>query len=361
MADERYAVILAGGKGERFWPQSTSRRPKQLLELMGDTSLLAQAVDRLEGLVPPDRVFVLTNAELVEACWEAAPRLPRENIVGEPVGRDTAPAVALGGALVGARDPDASFCVVTADQLIGDLPVFQNTLRTGMDLAAAHDVLMTIGIQPAAPSTGFGYVETGIAWKEIDGVSFFEVEQFVEKPDSATAESYLARGTFYWNSGMFIWSVPSLHRAFSRFQPELAALMDRLSAAAWGGSLESELAECYPGLTKISIDYALMEHAANVVMAKGTFSWDDVGSWTALADHFPADEADNTSIGQVASVQSSGNIVFSKDRLTALVGVEDLIVVQADGVTLVCAKERSQEIKKMVEQLRNASGYEKLL
>ena len=361
MAAERYAVILAGGKGERFWPLSTARRPKQMLALAGDTPLLAQAVDRLDGLVPAENVFVITNADLVEACAEAATRVPRANIIGEPVGRDTAPAVALGGAMVRAKSPDASFCVITADHIIGDLEAYRATLRAGMELAARRDVLITIGIPPTMPSTGFGYIEADERLEDVGGIAFLRARRFVEKPDRETAEAYLAAGSFYWNSGIFVWSATGLHAAFARHRPDLAALMDRLTEAAREGDIEEVLRDIYPGLEKISIDYALMESAQNIVMAKGAFAWDDVGAWTALANHFPADAAGNVPVGRVEALDATGNIVYSRDRLTALVGVKDLVVVQAEGVTLVCHRDRCQEIKTLVRRLRESSAYEEYL
>lgn len=357
----RYAVIMAGGRGERFWPLSTSRRPKQLLDLVGDKPLIAQAVERLENLIPPENIFVVTNADLVDATCAAAPVLPPENVVGEPMGRDTAPAVACGAALVGAREPDAVFCILTADQVIGDLPLFEATLREGMALAEEQDVLLTIGIQPDHPATGYGYIDSGEVLETREGVEFRKVSRFVEKPDEETARSYLDSGRFFWNSGMFIWTVKSVRTAFERHAPEMAELLDALTDAAKEGRLVPAMEELYPQTVKISVDYALMEKAQNIVVARGVFAWDDVGSWPALENHFEADAAGNTVIGDVEQVGSAGNIVYSKGRLTALVGVEDMIVVQADGVTLVCAKDKAQDIKKMVQQLRESGQYSGLL
>ena len=357
----RYAVIMAGGKGERFWPLSTSKHPKQLLALVGDKPLIAQAVDRLDGIVPPENVFVVTNADLVDATREAAPLLPPENIIGEPVGRDTAAAVACGGALVKARDAAGVFAVLTADQVMGDLDVFSATLRAGMDLAEANDILVTIGIRPTYPATGFGYIESGEDFASAEGVDFRKADRFVEKPDEATAAEYLETGRFYWNSGMFIWSVPSLEKAFSAHCPEMKQLMETLAEYASNGEIVAGMDAAYPELNKISIDYALMEKADNIVMACGTFAWDDVGAWPALESHFEQDGDGNTRIGQVETLDAEGSIVLSKGRLTALIGVKDLVVVQAEGVTLVCPKERAQDIKQLVTALREKGGYDELL
>jgi len=357
----RYAVIMAGGKGERFWPLSTSKHPKQLLALVGDKPLIAQAVDRLDGLVPPENVFVVTNAELVEATREAAPLLPPENIIGEPIGRDTAAAVACGGALVKARDENGVFAILTADQVMGDLDIFSNTLRGGMDLAEQNDILVTIGIEPTYPATGFGYIESGDPFDTAEKVEFRQAVRFVEKPDEATATEYLETGKFYWNSGMFIWSVPALEKAFAAHCPEMAELMDTLTGFAKEGQIVAGMDATYPKLGKISVDYALMEKATNIVMACGTFAWDDVGSWPALENHFEQDENGNTKIGSVETLGASGNIILSKDRLTAVIGVDNLVVVQTEGVTLVCPKDRAQDIKQMVVALREKGQYDELL
>lgn len=357
----RYAVIMAGGKGERFWPLSTSKHPKQLLALVGDKPLIAQAVDRLDGLILPENVFVVTNADLVAATQKAAPMLPPENIVGEPIGRDTAAAVACGGALVAAKDPNAVFAVLTADQVMGDLDVFKATLKGGMDLAEQNEILVTIGIQPTFPSTGFGYIESGADFARTEDVQFKKAVRFVEKPALLKAEEYLASGKFFWNSGMFIWSVPTLGKAFAAHCPVMKTLMDELTAYAKRGEIFQGLEKIYPTLGKISVDYALMEKADNIVMACGTFMWDDVGSWPALEGHFPKDGNGNTLIGDCQQIDSSGNIIYSKDRLTAVIGAENLVVVQAEGVTLVCPKERAQDIKKMVTMLKEKGSFEELL
>ncbi len=357
----RYAVIMAGGKGERFWPLSTSKHPKQLLALVGDKPLIAQAVDRLDGLVPPENVFVVTNAELVDATCEAAPLLPPENIVGEPIGRDTAAAVACGGALVKAKDKNGVFVVLTADQVMGDLDIFSATLKGGMDLAEQNDILVTIGIEPTFPSTGFGYIESGENFQTLENVEFRKAVRFVEKPDEATASEYCSTGEFYWNSGMFIWSIQSLEKAFAAHCPEMGELMDVLAGYAKDGKIIEGMEATYPSLGKISVDYALMEKADNIVMACGTFAWDDVGSWPALESHFDQDQSGNTKIGQVETLNADGNIIYSKDRLTAVIGVKDLVVVQAEGVTLVCPKDRAQDIKQMVVEIREKGGYNDLL
>jgi mannose-1-phosphate guanylyltransferase len=361
MNSKFYAVILAGGRGERFWPLSTSRLPKQLLSLVGGKPLLTRALDRLKGLISPDRIYVITNRDLIAATRRAVPGLSQRNIVGEPVGRDTAAAIAVGGALVGARDSEAILCVLTADHMIGDLDVFRGTLRAGLEMAMREDVLVTIGIKPAGPSTAYGYIESGKSIGSRRGVGFRQVRRFVEKPDAEKAKRYCTSGRHFWNSGMFVWSVRTLSAALQKHRPDLAVMMRELTSHAGTRGFQVALASHYRGLEKISIDYALMEKAENIVMAEGEFSWDDLGSWTALENQLPKDALGNVVLGSCASLASADNIVVSRNRLTALIGVKDLIVVQADGVTLVCPKSRAQDVKKMVERLKAGGRHGEVL
>lgn len=358
---ERFAVILAGGRGERFWPLSRSSRPKQLLDLVGEKTLIAQSVDRLRGLVEPEKILVLTNADLVGATRAAVPSLPPENVIGEPVGRDTAPAVALAAAIVKSRAPeDAVFAILTADHVIGDVPVFQRTLAAAMDVAAADSVLVTIGIRPFEPSTAYGYIEVGEHVPSVGGVRFRRAIRFVEKPDRPTAEQYVSGGCHVWNSGMFIWRVSTIEHSLAKHCPDLGSRVKGWASKAGSSDFPACIADEFGTCTKISIDYAVMEKADNIVVAEAEFSWDDVGSWPALERHFPADARGNVHIGDVAAIDCSRNIVYSRGRLTALVGIEDAIVVQTDDVTLICRRESAQNIKSLLAHLREAGRNEVL-
>jgi mannose-1-phosphate guanylyltransferase len=361
MLQHAYAVILAGGKGERFWPLSTSRRPKQLLSLVGEKTLLAQAVDRIRGLFPIDAIYVITGAALAQATREAVPDLPPANIIGEPCGRDTAAAIAVGAGVIQARDPRAAFCVLTADQVMQDVDLFRETLGESIALAQARDVLITIGIRPTYPSTGFGYIEAGAEVSRGGRIRFLEGRRFMEKPDGATATRLVDSGRHYWNAGMFIWSLAALRAAFMSWRPPLAMLMDKAAAAGGGAALDRLMAAEYPGLERISIDYAVMEKAANIVMAQGLFRWDDVGSWPALEGHFGKDDAGNVLLGDCVTLEARDSIVLSRGRLTALLGVTGVIVVQAEGVTLVCAKDRAQDLKKLVQEIAATGRHDALL
>jgi len=355
--EHAYAVIMAGGRGERFWPLSTLKRPKQLLSLVDDTPLLTQAVERIRPLLAPDRIFVITSASLVEATRAVVPELPAENVIGEPCGRDTAAAIAVGAGLVKRRDPGAAFCVLTADHVIRDLDLFRETLSEGLKLASRKDVLITIGIKPTYPSTGFGYIETGASAGTAGRIRFLEGKRFLEKPDAATAARFIEAGRYYWNAGMFIWSVRTIESAMAAHRPALAPLIAKVAGAAGEQGVTRVMESVYPTLEKISVDYAIMEKASNIVTAEGLFRWDDVGSWPALAGVFDADASGNIVIGQCEHVDSAGNIVYSKERLTALLGVKDMIVVQAGGATLVCARDRAQDLKKIVQRLVDKGTY----
>lgn len=358
---EMYAVVLAGGRGERFWPVSTGCRPKQVIPLLGGQTFLQKAVERLKGLIPPERIWVITSRDLVAACVEAAPAVPKDQFLGEPVGRDTGAAIALGAAVIARKDPEAVFCVLTADHEIPDAASFRCTLKPALALAAAENVLVTLGIQPTGASTAYGYIEAGTPRPDRDGIRFFDVVRFVEKPAAAVAEQYLQRGGFYWNSGMFAWSVKSLLLAFREHAPHLADLVEPLRAAGAGPALHAALDTLYPPLPRISIDYALMEKARNLVMACGSFEWDDLGSWSALDRHVPHDADGNAVLGDYEAIDASDNLVVSGGRMTALIGVHGLVVVQAEGATLICPKDRAQEVKQMVARLAKTERGRKLL
>ncbi len=363
MTDASYAVIMAGGKGQRFWPASTDARPKQLLALSGDRPLVANSVDRLQGLIPPERILIVTRADLVEPIAACNPGLPRENIVGEPCGRDTAAACALGLALVKRRDPKAAFAILTADHVIRDVPGFHTALRDCFRLALTEDVLVTMGIVPAFASTGFGYIECGDAIVSHSETGFFRARRFVEKPDRPAAERYRAAGNYFWNSGMFVWSVSAFEKALRAHRPPLAAMAERLAATDGADRFAALLEKEYAGLDRISVDYAVMEKADNIVMARGDFGWDDIGSWSAIATYCEADADGNALVGRGAALDAKNTLVFARDteRVTALIGVRDLVVVHTDRATLICPKDRAEEVKAMTDLLKSRGGFEDVL
>jgi mannose-1-phosphate guanylyltransferase len=247
--------------------------------------------------------------------------------------------------------------MLTADHVIGDIEIFRETLREACSVALSDNVLITIGIPPAEPSTGFGYIDVGDELETRGEVSFFKANRFVEKPDRATAEEYFRAGNFYWNSGMFVWSVSSFEDALRRHQPPLARMLDRLLPSVGTEGFDSAVATEYGKLEKISVDYAVMERADNILVTRGNFRWDDVGSWPALDKHLQHDDSGNAVEGICETIDSTGNVVVSGERLSALVGVEGLVVVQAKNATLVCSKERAQDVKKLVKLLEELGEY----
>lgn len=361
---KRFVVIMAGGRGERFWPESRTARPKQLLPIVGDTPMLAQTVERLSGLVPLEAIFIITNAEQRSAVLEICPGLDPNKVIGEPVGRDTAAAVGLATILVRREDPGASFAMLPADAVILDAAELRAALESAFAVAEADSVLATIGIPASFPATGYGYIQQGVAFGQFAGRPVYEVQRFVEKPDLATAQSYVDAGSYFWNAGMFIWSVAAIATELKKNTPSLWQALQAIDDGLKDGEdLDALLSAHYPSLEKISVDYAIIEKAARVVMLEASFDWDDVGEWPAIARHYPKDAAGNVTRGQAELADSFNNIVYCRDdqHLVALLGVEDLIVVKTDDATLVCHKDKAQEIKNLVKTLGTKEIYKHLV
>jgi mannose-1-phosphate guanylyltransferase len=344
-----YVLILAGGSGERFWPLSRKARPKQLLSLFSEETLLEATLRRLDGLVPPAQILILTNADQESAVRTLCPALPRENIIAEPAKRDTAAAIALGAGWIAQRSPDATMIVLPADHVIKDTAGFQRTLRVAATAAEETGDLVTIGIKPTWACPGFGYIEQGASHPLSAGPAeppVFEVVRFREKPNAELAESFLAQGHFRWNAGMFIWTVHSIVSAFNRHAPALGEFIGRLHA---GEDFPALLHNAFPALPKISIDYAILERAARVLVVEAAFDWDDVGGWEAVAKYLACDDAGNHANCTVKTLEAANNIVFtSQPRTVALLGVSDLIVVQTDDAILVCHRHEAEKIKQLV-------------
>ena len=342
-----YAVILAGGNGERFWPLSTPKRPKQFLKIFGGMSLLRQAAIRLHGLADPEHVIVITSSQLVAATRGELPELPRENIIAEPCRRDTAAAVAVAcGRVRRLGGEDAVGVILTADQLMDRPATFRRILKDAVRAAAGGDIV-TLGVQPDSPATGFGYIEPGTLAQTGTKTPIYHVRSFTEKPDCATAADYVARG-FVWNAGMFVWKASTLRAAFAAHAPQLLPLVDAVSAAKRPAAV---LRKLYPGLARISFDYAVMEKAHNVLVARGDFGWDDVGSWTAMGRHFEADEQLNIIHGSATMVDVRRSVIVAQGTHVALMGLDDIVVVSTRDNVLVAAKNRVQDLKKLVAKL----------
>ena len=352
MSSALYVLILAGGSGERFWPLSRKSRPKQLLSLFGAETLLEATLQRLDGLVPAKNVLILTNSDQEAGVRKLATTLPPENIVAEPAKRDTAAAIALGVAWVAARDAQATMIVLPADHLIRDVLGFQKTLRTAAAAAKQSGELVTIGIQPTWACPGFGYIEMGPALPVAaakDGPAVHDVTRFREKPNAELAEQFLKQGNFRWNAGMFIWTIPAILSALRRHAPDLGAFVSRVHA---GENFARLLADVFPTLPKISIDYAVMEKAGRVLMVESAFDWDDVGSWTALAKYLPDQGQGNVGNTDITALEADNNLVFSTTkRRVSLLGVSDLIVVETEDALLVCNRHEAEKIKHLVAKV----------
>ncbi len=348
MSGDLYAIILAGGSGERFWPLSRRTLPKQLLRLVSEKTLLESTVARLDGLVPPERTLILTNVDQEKSVRALLPpEFPRENILAEPAKRDTAAAAALGAAWVAARDHNATMMVLPADHVIEQVEAFRETIHLAVKAARENRALVTIGIKPKSAHTGFGYIELGPELEKMPGV--FRVVRFREKPNADLAESFVRRGTFRWNAGMFVWTVPTILTAFNRHAPELARF---ISGCTSGARLEKCLREKFAGLPKISFDYAVMEKTDGVLMVEAKFEWDDVGGWPAVARYFPGDENRNTGNCHVTALDASDNIVFDESGgEVALLGVNNVIVVRTGDAVLVCHRHHAEKIKNLVAKL----------
>ena len=369
---DRFVIIMAGGRGERFWPVSREATPKQLITLLGSGSFLQQAVDRVLPVVPRENILVITNTAQVAQVRKQLPKLPKANIIAEPMGRDTCAAVTLGAALVGARSTTAVMAVLPADHVIPEERKFQQVLADSLDLAGRGRAIVTIGIKPTEPATGYGYIRVGEALPVPPGVKsyrtvFYRAEQFVEKPDFDRALEYVNAGQYRWNAGMFIWSFVTVTEGLQKHQPQMYTACQRWFDLAGNVSrLNRALAKDYPELKKISIDYALMEQAQNVVVADGAFLWDDLGSWTALGRHLKPDPEGNCAVADFIHLDAARNIIFdarTKERRTpiAVVGLRDSILVQTDDATLLAHKSQAQKVKELVRRLAENPRLRKLV
>jgi mannose-1-phosphate guanylyltransferase len=370
-SNDRYVIIMAGGRGERFWPVSREKTPKQLITLLGKKSFLQQAVERVLPVVPLKNIFIITNAVQAPTVRKQLPKLPKENVIAEPIGRDTCAAVTLGAALVGARSTTGVMAVLPADHVIPEEKKFQQVLSDAFDLASRGQAIVTIGIKPTEPATGYGYIQVGEPLPAPQGgkpykTTFFRAERFVEKPNFEKALEYVNSGQYRWNAGMFIWSFVTVTEGLQKHQPEMYAACQRWFAAAKNpAKLNKLLAKEYPSVKKISIDYALMEHAQNVVVADGSFEWDDLGSWNALARHLKPDPEGNCAVGDFIHVDAARNIIFdarTKNRTPiAVVGLRDSILVQTDDAVLLAHKSQSQKVKELVKKLGEMPRLKKLV
>lgn len=348
------AVIMAGGRGERFWPKSRNSCPKQFLSLTSDgETMIQKTVNRLKPIVAAEDVFIVTNSAYTELVCGQLPEIPKENILAEPCARNTAPCIAFAAAVIGRKYDDAVMLVLPSDHLIGYEDIYIKTLKKAVSIAEKDRNLVTIGITPTYPETGYGYINFG---KESgDG---YEVERFVEKPDLPTAKKYLESGKYLWNSGMFVWKLSSIMENLRKFMPEIYEGAQRIGESFGSGCFNETLIKEFTGFTSESIDFGIMEKAEDIYTIPGDFGWDDVGSWLAVERVNETNENGNYIEGDVITIDSEKSTICGGKRLIAAIGVEDLIIVDTDDVLLVCSKNNTQDVKKAISQLKEQGRNE---
>ncbi len=349
-----HAVIMAGGKGTRLWPQSRGNMPKQLWNILDGISLLQDTVERISPIVSPEHTWIFTLGAIYERICAQLPQLPQKNIIVEPVGRSTAPCVGLAALYI--DDPDACMVILPSDHIIRRREEFLRSLRAALAMASEGEHLVTFGIQPTNPETGFGYIQRGQQIRE----DVYAVQQFTEKPDSETAKRFVASDEYYWNSGMFIWKVSTLMTMIERYLPDLHQGLQTIKAAIGTTDEQKVIAEVFEGLASVSIDYGIMEKAEATFVVPVDFGWNDVGSWAALPDVWETDHAGNSNKGNVITLDSQGNIVYNDTGLTALIGVNNMVVVKVGDTVLVCDKEQAQRVREVVDEL-NRRGMQEYL
>lgn len=360
----KFAVVIpAGGGGTRLWPRSRQHTPKQFLDIVSQRTMLQETADRVADLLSPERLFVITNAKHVTPVREQLPDVPAQNIVGEPQGRDSAPAIGLMAALLERiLGPDTIMAVLPADHVITDAAGFRNILLKASEAAAAG-YLVTIGIEPTGPDTGFGYIQSGDAIAGFEnGLPVKIVKQFREKPDRDTAVKYLEQGNYYWNAGMFITTVSRLRSLYQSLLPEMEEPFAKIVDALINGNGQAVLNELFPAIRKISFDYAIMEKADKVAVVPANIGWNDVGSWGRLAEVLSSDTHENANVvvGNHIGIDTNGSLIYSPNRLIATIGMDDIIVIDTPDATLICPKSRSEDVKQIVETLK-AQGNHHLL
>jgi mannose-1-phosphate guanylyltransferase len=353
-----YAVILAGGHGTRFWPRSRKKRPKQLLDIIGSESMIRITLARIEPLIPKNHILIVTNHEQAPLISEHLPQIKPQNILAEPFGRNTAPALALAATYLVMKEPDSVMVVLTADHLIQKQSAFLSLLQEGIKMARKGEYLITLGIKPTFPETGYGYIQTDEGFK--GSKTCFKVRRYVEKPDRKTAEQYLKDGRYLWNSGMFIWKTQTFWNALERFLPSIHHSFDQLRDQFGRSDFSQSLEQVYQNIESISVDYGIMEKSNQVLVIPADIGWNDVGSWTALEQIMEKGENGNIILGHHLGIDSKNIIAYSHKKLIATIGIEDLIIVDTEDALLVCHKKKAQEIKNLVNLLEE-KGMEEYL
>jgi len=360
-----YGVILAGGGGTRLWPKSRNKTPKQFLKLTGKDSMVQVAAGRLLKIVPWERIIVVTNKNYVEDIKAQLPQISQENVIAEPEKKDTALAMLTGALFAMSKDPDAIVMNGASDHVIGDEAEFTRVMEAAVQIASSGKYLVAVGITPTRPDTAFGYIKSGEHLQNTSsGLPLFKVDSFTEKPNETTARAFLSTGRYFWNANMYVWSATALQQAFEAFMPDLYKLTEKLPTLA-NGDFQQELVKIYAESSAISIDYAISEKANNLVLIPGDFGWNDVGDWKVVYDLGKKDHQGNVVVGDgetdnTIALNSHGNLIHGNGRLIGLIGLNDMIIVDTDEILLIAPKARSQDVKKMVERLKE-EGKKKFL
>lgn len=350
-----YTLIMAGGSGTRFWPRSKTVKPKQYLNIFGDDSLLEDTVNRFATFTENDRIYIVSNKSQAKVLEEQTPTLPKQNLIYEPVGKNTLPCIGLAAMFAEKENPDGIMVVSPSDHLIKNNELFKDTILAAAKIADEKDGIVTIGITPTYPATGYGYVKTAEDITGDEKINQFKVEGFVEKPDEATASNYLKEGGYYWNSGLFVFKVSVFLKAVEEFAPELYADLRKIQADLGKPSYDQTLDTIYRAVESISVDYGIMEHAKNIYLVEGNFDWNDLGSWESVYLADKKDENGNAESGEIIFQDTKNSYAHSDKGLIAVVGMDDVIVVQDGNTTLVCKRENAEDIKKIVEKLKAES------
>lgn len=346
------AVIMAGGKGERFWPKSRTNLPKQFLNISGNKSMIQQTIARLEKLIDIRQIFVVTNELYAELIHAQIPHLPFENIIIEPVGRNTAPCIGVASIVIEQRYPESTMVVLPSDHIIENEEGFIKILKTAADVAQNNNNLVTLGIKPTYPETGYGYIESTGEIKNVNDLEVHRVSRFVEKPDFETAKMYVDSGSFFWNSGIFVWKTAVIRKYIQQLMPDMHDVLETIRTALGTEQWEEVLKSEFNKMPDQSIDYGIMEKADHIYVIPCIFGWDDVGSWTALDRLNDKDDNGNVIKGNILNIDTRRCIIESNGKLIATLGVEDLIIVDTEDVTLICTKDKAQEIKLLLKELR---------
>lgn len=365
------AVVMAGGRGERFWPSSREDLPKQFLSFSGDQTLLQRTIQRLNGVASPEDLWVVTREDYAQLVYDQVPAVPTQQVLLEPQGRDTAPCVALAALYVAHVDPNAVMVMLPADHLVLQEEQFRTVLSAAVEVAGDGEHLVTLGIQPTRPETGYGYIRVGEKVRDLGAQTAYRVAAFTEKPPRERAMAYLQEGGYYWNSGIFVWKASAIKAALWEHLPQLMEALSPLELALGTEREAEELNRIYPLLPKISIDYGVMEQAANTLVIPADFGWDDLGTWSALERVIPADQDGNIISGRVVAVDTCNSVIQGKtDRLVVTFGLSDVVVVDSEDALLVADKARASDLKAVVgrlkadglkQHLRRPRGVEPLL